>query len=157
MAKRARPDTEARPIPRWLAVSGVDARALDQLLEWMEVKKLGFARMDGLPVTHACGRCHAFEPIPEYEAGDPCVTCSKCATQCECCEAVCLDLVAPQGADNPHSAVCADCDAETCPHCDDSGRDFCEGCGRLCRDTLELVVGNETRAVCNLCAPDKFR
>lgn len=158
MSKRARPsDDSERPIPPWLARSGIEPRALRQLMDWMEAKELCFFPVDKL--AHDDHEKSRFKhPVsPHYTTShygvEPLLFCEHCAPWCECCGGVGRDLAGPADLDKPHDLICSECSRSQCEHADDydAWPDYCIGCERGCRESTERTVGGVKTHVCERC------
>jgi hypothetical protein len=156
MSKRARTDEPLRPIPTWLAKSGVDASALRQLMAWMDDEDVCFFPCAELADrTHDAKRFrHPVEPYIAVQTFDCLIYCEKCAKRCQCCEEINTDMSDPKLLDNPHDLVCGACARRTCDHAEDADAwpAYCEGCERGCREPETCTIGGEEKGICERCS-----
>lgn len=156
MSKRARPDDDAeRFIPGWLRESGVERRALLQLMGWMVAEDLCFVVASEVSGTHMADRFrHPVDPYSYGDTDDAVVVCGQCVQRCQCCSKIDTLLDDPDDVDSPHDAVCIRCmGRRTCRHRENVGDwpYYCHGCMQGCREPIERTDCGVLKHVCERC------
>jgi hypothetical protein len=121
-------------VPRYLQKSGLDAGALQQLVDWLASEKLCIAQTKDLVADDHIEENHAVHPVLAvgYKGYEEHIYCNGCVDHCECCGHAC-DHLYDTRFDDPHESICHHCLESgrcrhplpyTCPCCNEGRREL---------------------------------